>query len=79
MYQEVRDMREANKADADLDCIIQTLITDYPDDWLLTLEILEFAKKTKDEEIMAMAAAYLEEIKKAYPEYSHLVENGIGL
>ncbi len=79
MYQEVRDMRETNKADADLDCIIQTLITDYPDDWLLTLEILEFAIKTKDEEIMAMAAAYLEEIKKAYPEYSHLVENGIGL
>lgn len=77
MYQEVRDMRESGKAEVDLDCIIQTLIIDYPDDWLLTLEILEYAQKANHREMEAMAASYLEEIKKYNPEYVHLIDQGM--
>jgi len=76
MYQEVRDMRESGKTEVDLDCIIQTLITDYPEDWLLTLEILEYAQMVDDRELEAMASSYLEEIKKYNPEYVHLIEQG---
>jgi phenylalanine-4-hydroxylase len=76
MYQEVRDMREANKDDANLDCVIETLIMDYPEDWLLTVEIFEYARKTNDPELRVMAEAYLEEIKKNSPEYIHLIEQG---
>jgi phenylalanine-4-hydroxylase len=76
MYQEVRDVRESGKKEVDLDCIIQTLITDYPDDWLLTLEILEYAHLHHDPEMVVMAESYLEEIKKYNPEYVHLIEQG---
>ena len=76
MYQEVRDMREANKSNANLECIIETLIIDYPEDWLLCVEIYEFARKTKDPGIQSMAEAYLEEVKKYNPEFVHLIENG---
>lgn len=76
MYQEVRDMREANKSDANLECIIETLIIDYPEDWLLCVDIYEFAKKTKDPGIQSMADAYLEEVKRYNPEFVHLIENG---
>jgi len=76
MYQEVRDMRESGKTEVDLDCIIQTLITDYPEDWLLTLEILEYAQMVDDREMEVMASSYLEEIKKYNPEYVHLIEQG---
>lgn len=76
MYQEVRDIRESGKKEVDLDCIIQTLITDYPDDWLLTLEILEYAHLHHDREMIVMAESYLEEIKKYNPEYVHLIEQG---
>ena len=79
MYQEVRDMRETEKSEVDLDCIIQTLITDYPDDWLLTVEVMEYARNTNNTEIMAMASAYLEEIKKSNPEYAHLIDTGLSL
>ncbi|RLD80797.1 MAG: aromatic amino acid hydroxylase [Bacteroidetes bacterium] len=76
MYQEVRDVREANSADTDFDCIIETLITDYPDDWLLTIEVLEFARKTGNVELKNMAGSYLTEIIKNYPEYTRLIEQG---
>lgn len=76
MYDEVRDSREVNKQNVDLDCLIQTLITDYPTDWLLSIEILELAKQINEPEIAAMVLAYLEEIKKYNPEFVHLIENG---
>jgi phenylalanine-4-hydroxylase len=76
MYQEVRDMREANKDDADLECVIETLIMDYPEDWLLCVEVYEYARKTNNPVLKAMAGAYLEEIKKHNPEYLHLIEQG---
>ena len=76
MYQEVRDMREANKSDANLECIIETLIIDYPEDWLLCVEVFEFAKKTNDLGVRSMAEAYLEEVKRYNPEFVHLIENG---
>jgi len=79
MYQEVRDIRETGKKDVDLDCIIQTLITDYPEDWLLALEVLEYAHKYNDREMVVMAGSYLEEIKKYNPEYVHLIEQGKSL
>jgi len=76
MYQEVREMRETKKPEVDLDCIIQTLITDYPDDWLLTVEILELAREMNDMPMLAMAESYLVEIKKYNPEYIHLIDQG---
>lgn len=76
MYQEVRDVREANSTSTDFDCIIETLITDYPDDWLLTIEVLEFARKTGNAELKNMAGSYLTEIIKNYPEYTQLIEQG---
>lgn len=76
MYQQVRDMREGRIKDADHPCIIETLIIDYPEDWLLCLEILEYAKIKNDTGLKSMAAAYLEEIKKHSPELTHLIENG---
>ena len=53
------------------------MITDYPDDWLLTLEILEYAKTVNDREMEVMASSYLEEIKKYNPEYVHLIDQGL--
>lgn len=75
MYQELRDARESRRTDVDLDCILQTLITDYPDDWLLGLEVLEFAIKNNDKGSRAMALAYIDEIKKFNPDVSHLIDN----
>jgi len=78
-YEEVRDMRESNRNDIDLGGILLQLKNDYPEDWLLPVEIFEFARKTKDSELQAAALVYLEEICKSLPAYAHLIKQGKGL
>ncbi len=79
MYSAVRDMREANLSDARLSEMLVTLKNDYPADWLLGVEILEFARKTSDKELRRKAELYLEEIRKKHPEHAHLIDNGLSL
>lgn len=76
MYQDVRDMREANKSGVNPDAMLDHLKKDYPDDWLLAVEINEYARKTHDQALIAKSSAYLNEIKGSYPEIAHLIENG---
>lgn len=77
LYQMVRDMRETNIADAGLSDILEILRTNYPDDWLLSLEIYEFAVKTKDASLAGKAKRILEDLRKQHPEYAHLIDEGV--
>ena len=79
MYQELRDLREANIAEADLYAILDTLQKEYPEDWLLSAEILEYAAKTNDTALKKKVSSYLDQIISDYPEYTHLIENVRGL
>ena len=79
MYQDVRDMREAKQSEIDMFDILNTLKSDYPEDWLLAVEIYEFARKTLNKELKKESAAYLKEIQKKHPKFSHLIENGEAL
>ena len=76
LYEEVRDMRETNRNEIDLGSILKQLKTDYSEDWLLAVEIFEFARKTKDNDLQETALAYLAEISKNHPEFTHLIELG---
>ncbi len=75
-YGQLRDIREAKLSDVDPAGILEQLINNYPDDWLLAVEILEFAGKTGNKELARDANNYLDIIKKGHPEFSHLIENG---
>jgi phenylalanine-4-hydroxylase len=76
LYQEVRDMREATTGKADLHLILETLEDDHPDDWLLPVEILEYARNTMDKDLRSKALQHLENLQKTLPQVSHLIENG---
>ena len=72
MYHSVREIRETKKSTEPLQKIFTTLKEEYPNDWLLPLEIYEL---TKDEQVLD----YLEQLKVTKPKVAHLIENGLGL
>ncbi|WP_353158335.1 aromatic amino acid hydroxylase [Myroides odoratus] len=78
LYQSVRLMREENKA-TDLNTILDTLLSTYPSDWLLTVEILELAKQNKEEALYQKAMHRLEQLKVERPKVAHLILDGVSI
>ena len=75
LYEWVRNHRE-RKSEADLKAIFQSLCDNYPDDWLLMLEIYELTSETAFGELVREAL-----VKKQHslPEVAHLISNGTEL
>ncbi|MDM1043894.1 aromatic amino acid hydroxylase [Myroides sp. 1354] len=78
LYQAVRLMREENKT-TDLHGILDTLIASYASDWLLTVEILELAKKNQDNALYQKAMNRLEQLKVERPKVAHLILDGVSI
>ncbi|WP_353101761.1 aromatic amino acid hydroxylase [Myroides odoratus] len=78
LYQAVRLMREENKA-TDLNTILDTLISTYSSDWLLTVEILELAKRNKEEALYQKAMNRLKQLKVERPKVAHLIVDGVSI
>ncbi|MGS4345486.1 aromatic amino acid hydroxylase [Myroides odoratus] len=78
LYQAVRSMREEDKT-VDLNDILATLTTTYASDWLLTVEILELAKKKQDTALYQKAMNRLEQLKVERPKVAHLILDGVSI
>ncbi|WP_267739985.1 aromatic amino acid hydroxylase [Myroides injenensis] len=78
LYANVRDKREIN-ADVDLNNILNTLINEHPKDWLLSVEILEIAKKEDNNNLYDKAMNHLQDVQKERPEVAHLIKDGIAI
>lgn len=78
LYASVRDFRETQKQ-TDLEAILQELIQQYPNDWLLSVEILEMAKKHNKQELFQKALTHLNQLILKRPEVSHLIKDGIAI
>ena len=80
LYQSVRDFREKVSNGLDLAETWKEIAMEYPDEWLLPLEILELLKDNADfESIGAEIRAYLLHVKNSDKELNRLVENGLVL
>ncbi|WP_410878908.1 aromatic amino acid hydroxylase [Myroides sp. DW712] len=78
LYQAVRSMREEDKT-VDLNAILEMLIQSYPTDWLLTVEILELAKKNNNQALFQKAMSRLEQLKVERPKVTHLIVDGVSI
>jgi phenylalanine-4-hydroxylase len=78
LYQETRDYRENKSENPDFQAIFSELLRDYPEEWLLPLEMLEILK---DREELSMLSTeirnYLLNIKRLDKDIKRLVENGL--
>jgi phenylalanine-4-hydroxylase len=72
MYHLVREIRENKGSTKPLQSIFTRLKEEYPNDWLLPLEIYEL---TKDKGVLD----YLKQLKVAKPKVGHLIVGGLEL
>ncbi len=79
LYGEVRNMREDGNIDEQrLLSILGELESDYPEDWLLPLEIYELASQNESTELFARVRDRLEELAQD-EKTGHLVSDGLRL
>jgi len=77
LYQNMRDVRERKEKAVVPEGILSRLKEQHPGDWLLPLEIYEVAGKLELHDLKSEAGHYLEEIKISFPDFAHLIDNGL--
>jgi len=79
-YQEVRDIREQVATNKDLatrlEKIFEKVMTDYPEEWLLAVEIAELISEPEHAEFKNRVLTFLKNLAKK-PGYKELIQNGI--
>lgn len=80
LYQEVREIRKTNSNQDKIRNIWDKLVTDYPDDWLLPLELFEISKKNSlNNRLPELIGEHLEKLKNRHPHLRNLITNGLSL
>ncbi len=80
LYQSVRDIRANNKGEqALLEKILEEVSTQFPKDWLLTLEIHEIALKSKMGHLMQKTQDILKKLIDQNPTLKIVIEEGLAL
>jgi phenylalanine-4-hydroxylase len=78
LYQSVRDIREKNLIDDSLAGIWKEIRQDYPEEWLLMLEILELAMRKKEYKSLENEIRYyLDNLKISGANLKQLIDNGL--
>jgi phenylalanine-4-hydroxylase len=78
LYQSIRDIREKNLPDDPIEKTWQEIKKDYPEEWLLPLEILELAMKNeKHQALAAEIREYLSDLKSEDTSIKRLISNGL--
>jgi phenylalanine-4-hydroxylase len=79
LYLSVRNIREGKPATTTLKEAFASVSAGHPNDWLLSVEIAELAKKEGNSDLVDKVLNHLEKVKSNRPEVVHLVDNGLEL
>ncbi|UGS21682.1 aromatic amino acid hydroxylase [Flavobacterium cyclinae] len=79
LYLSVRNIREGKPAATTLKEAFASVSAGHPNDWLLSVEIAELAKKEGNSDLVDKVLNHLEKVKNNRPEIVHLVDNGLEL
>ncbi len=80
LYRKVREARTNPSLKNQLEGVWKKVVQDFPEDWLLSLEILEILDKASGyEQISSSIRDYLNGLKKRKPELENLISNGLKL
>ncbi len=78
-YQRVRDYRDGINTFISRSKLFEEIKEEFPEDWLLPIELYELAKKGQRDDLAQHIKGHLEEVKKSRPEVGHLIDDGIML
>jgi phenylalanine-4-hydroxylase len=79
LYASIRNIRENKTATTTLKEAFASVTANHPNDWLLSVEIAELAKKEGDSNLEDKVLNHLEKVKINRPEIKHLIDNGLEL
>ncbi len=79
LYLSVRNIREGKPASTTLKEAFASVSAGHPNDWLLSVEIAELAKKEENSDLVDKVLNHLEKVKSNRPEVAHLIDNGLEL
>lgn len=79
LYQNVRNLREGKMSELSLDTVFEIVTEKHPNDWLLSVEIIELLQKDKNEILLQKVLHHLEKIKTIRPNVAHLISGGLDL
>ncbi len=76
LYQQLRDMRKNGTHPDALNELWQKVTVEYPEEWLLPMELLDHAVSEKNPFLETTAKNYLESLMEKRPDLSNLIDNG---
>ncbi|MBT8210439.1 MAG: aromatic amino acid hydroxylase [Eudoraea sp.] len=79
LYGQIRQFREGSNTTISRNKVFNEVKTHYPEDWLLSVELYELAKKNNDISFAEEIAEHLEQVKQLNPKLGHLIDDGLAL
>jgi phenylalanine-4-hydroxylase len=79
LYASIRNIREHKPAITTLKEAFASVTANHPNDWLLSVEIAELAKKENNSDLVDKVLNHLEKVKTNRPEVAHLIDGGLEL
>ena len=79
LYASVRNIRGNKPAITTLKEAFASVTANHPNDWLLSVEIAELAKKENNSDLVDKVLNHLEKVKTNRPEVAHLIDGGLEL
>ena len=79
LYLQIRDFRIGKNTTISRNKVLQELKTNYPTDWLLSVELYELAKNNDDKAFAKEIVVHLESVKQDNPKIGHLIDDGLAL
>lgn len=79
LYQQVRDYREGKNNTISRNKVLEELMENHPNDWLLPIELYELSQLDNEIELAKKILKHLETIKQNKPEFGHLIDDGLGI
>lgn len=79
LYLNIRKLREGKPAEITLKEAFGAVTANHENDWLLSVEIAELAKKENHSDLIDKVLNHLEKVKTKRPEIAHLIDGGLDL
>ncbi|GGD12699.1 aromatic amino acid hydroxylase [Hyunsoonleella pacifica] len=77
LYQQVRDYREGKNKTISRNKVLEELIENHPNDWLLSVELYELSQLDNEVTLGRKIIKHLESIKQNNPKFGHLIDDGL--
>ncbi|MGB7392861.1 MAG: aromatic amino acid hydroxylase [Pricia sp.] len=78
-YEQVRHFREGKNTTISRHKVFAALRDEYPNDWLLSVELYELAATNGDSDFAHDIEQHLETVKRNRPKVGHLIDDGLAL